>query len=330
MSDYDYPKPLSTSQAMEDYDYPRGSGYNGERYLSAVPSQLKRASDSSGDGRPFSQSSGSVYSADTSSGSLDLSLTGSRELHHGYDVPKRAILQGSSPQVHQSEVNLDEELRKIDGIVEGVTQQRIRGTQSVSSSNRVTLDGFEISGLGKHLTAGGESKRSSSSNQESLSSRSGSNDTLGVWDDVSFEDSDEFDSGVGEGGVSGGRGGGEGEVEKEKGGGEMLDSWIKELESGMQGMSEVAGIGGEIQNVAVVSVGSEGGREGGRKGAGYNVYVHYVHVLQCCVCACVRVHSSSIFFPTPVTRSPDTHYTATIPCKETTTTPSTPTLTHHP
>ena len=167
----------------------------------------------------------------------------------------------------------------IDGLMAEVAQQRVRVTPSTSSINRITLDGFEIGiGGGKHLTAvGGESKRSSSSMQESLSSRSGSNDTLGVWDDVSFADeedsgeSDGFDSGVGEGGVSagsgggGGGGGGVGGVGGVGGGGgigqegELLDSWIKELESGIQGMSEVAGVADEV---------SGGGGRGGRGGSG--------------------------------------------------------------
>ena len=257
MSDYDFPKSLTASQAMEDYDYPRGgkrsgpTSHEGDRSLSAIPAQLKRASDSS-------QSSGSAYSGDVSSGSLDSSL---------YDLPKRTIVpqhtSTMSSQVRQSEINLDEELRKINGLMEEVTQQRLRVVPSASSANRVTLDGYEISGLGKHLHTGGESKRSSSSAQESLSSRSGSNDTLGVWDDVSFADeesSDECDSGVGDSSMNVGRvGEGESGEGGEKEGSEMLDTWIKELESGIQGMSNVVGIGGEKTVV------SEGGKEGGRK-----------------------------------------------------------------
>ena len=279
MSDYDFPKPLSASHAMEDYDYPRGGRqsahagpHEGDRSLSAVPSQLKRESDSSS----LSQSSGSVYSADTSSGSLDSSLTGGRASElPGYDVQNRIVPQtSSSTQIRQSEVNLEEELKLIDGLMAEVAQQRVRVTPSTSSINRITLDGFEIGiGGGKHLTAvGGESKRSSSSMQESLSSRSGSNDTLGVWDDVSFADeedsgeSDGFDSGVGEGGVSagsggGGVGGGGGGVGGGSGQeGELLDSWIKELESGIQGMSEVAGVADEVSR--------GGGRGGGGSGGG--------------------------------------------------------------
>ena len=241
-----------------------------ERSLSAVPNQLKRGSDSSRDSRSISLSSGSIFSADTSSGSLDSSFSGGREMP-GYDVPKRTVTQvppppplpPSSSRVRRSEVNVDEELRKIDGLMEEVAQQRFRGIPSVTSSsaNRVTavtLDGFEVGGLGgKHLTAGGESKRSSSSNQGSLSSHSGSNDTLGVWDDVSFPDEeeeeeseDDLDSAVGVSGHTTGVGTG-GEVGGERDGPEILDSWIKELESGMQGMSGVAGMGGT--DVAPVS-----------------------------------------------------------------------------
>ena len=152
------------------------------------------------------------------------------------------------PPIRQSELNLDAELAKIDGLMEEVTQQhqRVRGTPSVSSSaNRITLDGYELGGLGKPLLGGigeGESKRSSSSMQESLSSRSGSNDTLGVWDDVSYpEEEDSGESGEdGERGVGGANG--------EGGGGETLDSWIKELESGIKGMSGVAGVTNEVCN----------------------------------------------------------------------------------
>ena len=132
-------------------------------------------------------------------------------------------------------------------------QQRIRGTPSVSSANRVTLDGFELGGLGKPLlVAGGnggggvESKRSSSSMQESLSSRSGSNDTLGVWDDVSYPEEEE-DSGESEEVESEVGGAGMGMAEGGASGGEMLDSWIKELESGIQGMSGVAGMSAEVR-----------------------------------------------------------------------------------
>lgn len=255
---YDSPKSLNASHAMEDYDVPRGSkrstGYhdNTERTLTALPSQFKRGSDSSsGDSRPISLSSGSIFSADTSSGSLDSSLSGGtsggRELP-GYDVPKSAISAShaslmTSSQIRQSEVNLDDELRKIDGLMEEVVQQhqqrdKIRGIPSVTSANRVTLDGYEISGLGKHLTAGAESSLSKY-NQESLSSRSSSNDTLGVWDDVSFNDEDSGgDSDELEGNVVGDGGKGVANVNE---GGTMLDTWIKELESGIQGMSEVVG-----------------------------------------------------------------------------------------
>ena len=269
MSHYDSPKSIHASQAMEDYDYPRGSKRSspahlegGGTTLTAVPSQLKRVSDSSSGGSHVSLSSGSIFSADTSSGSLDLSLSGGaggggRELP-GYDVPKSTPHHHASPMtssvIRQSEVNLDDELRKIDGLMEEVAQQQqqqaqqrvIRETPSVTSANRVTLDGYEISGLGKHLVAGGESKRSSSSNQESLSSRSGSNDTLGVWDDVSFHDEEEEEESGdseemdGEAAVVGGGAAG-GVVDAGDEGGTMLDSWIKELESGMQGMSGVAG-----------------------------------------------------------------------------------------
>ena len=288
MSDYDYPKSARASHAVDGYDTPRvcrstaPTAVDGERSLSAIPSQFKRSSDSSSDSHPISLSSASLYSADTSSGSLDSSVASSRDLH-GYDVPKRTLVPPPVPPtmvppVRQSEVNLDDELRKIDGLMEEVTQQRIRGmSASAPSANRVTLDGYEMPGLARHL-ATEESKRSSSSAQESLSSRSGSNDTLGVWDDVSFVDeessgSDDLESNVGGEVGAGGAGvsregvGGGGE---KGGGGEMLDSWIKELESGMQGMSGVAGGTGDIQT-AVSGVGGMRRVSGVREGEGERV-----------------------------------------------------------
>ena len=220
--DYDFPKSLKASQAMEDYDFPTPQGTrrslppqhnvregrdNREKSLSAIPTQLKRISDSSSDSRPVSQSSGSAYSADTSSGSLDSSLTSGKMAvskeeaeQPDYDIPRPSVPPSTSQQPEHS---LDDELRKIDGLMMEVQQQRLRSTSSVSSANRITLDGYEVQGLGKHLAPGLESTRSSSSNHESMSSRSGSNDNLGVWDDVSFEeeegDSEESDFDSGEG-----------------------------------------------------------------------------------------------------------------------------------
>lgn len=246
MSDYDYPKSARASHVMEGYDVPRNGKRStpphllGERSIPPIPSQFKRSSDSSGESRPISLSSGSLVSADTSSGSLDSSLSG-RELP-GYDVPRRTVHQATPtvPPIRQSELNLDAQLAEIDGLMEEVNQQqqRIRSNPSVSSANRITLDGYELGGLSaRPLVAGeGESKRSSSSMQGSLSSRSGSNDTLGIWDDVSYpEEEDSGESEESDNGVGGASGKGEA-------GGEMLDSWIKELESGMKGMSGVAGV----------------------------------------------------------------------------------------
>ena len=176
----------------------------------------------------------------------------------GYDVPRNLLSSGpTSPHtMHQQHaadpsMQLGEELRRINGLME---EQKLRNSSSVGSfgNTRATPDRYDtassFSSPGRYLSAGVESKRSSSSIQESCSSRSGSNDNLGVWDDVSFEESSsdsDFDSHLGVpvpptlGGEDSGGGGGTQDTEK---GDELLDSWIKELESGIQGISEVAGI----------------------------------------------------------------------------------------
>ena len=238
--DYDCPKSLKASQAMEDYDFPAPKGGPWRCGVPLPPHQNIR--DPPGKSQSSSPNSGSGYSADASSGSPESSalpgkLPGNRDDGAellDYDIPKPHPSHSVARQ--QPAVNLEDELREIDGLIREVQQTRVsQGSASLAATtNRNTLDGFEMHGLGKSASHGMESKRSSSSNQETLSSQSGSNDNLGVWDDVSFEEesegSDELEGGV--------RGGGDGGEE----GGAMLDSWIKELESGIQGMTEVAGI----------------------------------------------------------------------------------------
>ena len=243
---YDHPRPQSTNSVASGYDCPRAQSsfihQNNERHLSAIPNQRKHSYDS------HIEQQGKRVSENASSGSLDSSLT-RREVQIrqeeakmlGYDVPKHLLGSGSaSPHVSQSDPSfqLGEELRRISGLME---EQRMRNSSSSGFGNRVTPDRYDIHSPGRYLSAGVESKRSSSSNQESSSSRSGSNDNLGVWDDVSFEESSsdsEFGSNSGLASSDGNEGGTQ-DTEK---GEELLDSWIKELESGIQSISQVAGI----------------------------------------------------------------------------------------
>ena len=253
--DYDFPKSLKASQAMEDYDFPAHK--RGPRRSEVPPPPCQNIRDPSRKSQSSSPNSGSAYSADASSGSPESSalpgkLPGTRddgaELPD-YDIPKPHPSHSVARQ--QPAVNLEDELQEIDGLIREVQQTHVSqgSTSPLATTNRNTLDGFEMHGLGKIASHGMESKRSSSSNQETLSSQSGSNDNLGVWDDVSFEEesegSDELEGGV--------RGGGEE-------GGVMLDSWIKELESGIQSMTEVAGVPATQSEVLYMYVCGEEGR----------------------------------------------------------------------
>ena len=227
----DYAVPKSLLSRDQDYDIPisqkeRQSKAKGPANPSdAIYCHLQpRASDSSSSegSRPLSQAS-SVYSADSSS--LNSSRSGSKLVVSKddgdsveYDIPKpsQAALSKAS--------SLDNQLEMIEQLVADVAEQ---------NGAKVNSSPYELQTLGKMLS---QSARSSFSENES--SRSGSNDNLGVWDDYNYEENEEDTSGSGEGDAEEG----EGALEV-KGEETLLDSWIKELETGMKGMAELAGLG---------------------------------------------------------------------------------------
>ena len=174
-------------------------------------------SSSSGGSRPLSQAS-SVYSADSSS--LSSSQSGSKLVVSKddgdsveYDIPKpsRSVLP-----------NLDSQMEAIEQLVEDIAEQNGKKRKPAP---------YELQTLGKVLD---QSTRSSFSENES--SRSGSNDNLGVWDDYNYEEEED----------TSGSGSGEGEAEEgvqaAMGEKTLLDSWIMELETGIKGMAGVAGL----------------------------------------------------------------------------------------
>ena len=237
--DYDVPRSLLSRD--QDYDIPVSQKERLSRSKAApanpsdgLYSRLQpRASESSSSGgsRPLSQAS-SVYSADSSS--LSSSHSGSKLIISKddsveYDIPKpsKSALQ-----------NLDSQMEMIEQLVEDVAEQNGKKRNPAP---------YELQTLGKVLS---QSARSSFSENES--SRSGSNDNLGVWDDYNYEEEED----------TSGSGSGEGEAEEGVGGmGEktLLDSWIMELETGMKGMAEVAGLGPtEVSSIRVLYMLSKG------------------------------------------------------------------------
>ena len=198
-----------------------------EKGYSLLTTKPRPPSDSSSDSRPVSVTS-SVYSADASSLSLNSSRSSSKLTipnndgeQPDYDVPKPSL---------NSELSLDHQFEEsIDQIFENMADQH--------EKKKLRNGGIPPSDVGdsSHLRPIGmtlnESAHSSTSNlDENSSSRSGSNDNLGVWDDISYEEEEEDEEAEKVGLV---------EVGKD---GILLDSWIKELESGIKGMEEVAGL----------------------------------------------------------------------------------------
>lgn len=223
----------------EDYDVPlrKEERMRREKVASMLATRSRRMSDTSSEGsRPLSCAS-SLYSADASSVSLPSSHSGSK-----LAIPSG----GEEPFVSQS--SIDQQLEMIDQLVEDVAAQNLAKVHLLSTS-RV--------------------QRSVSRNldEEGGSSNSGSNDNLGVWDDISSgSDSDEAEGGLGEDGgeewlactsilklplhyvLLAAEASGVDPTQQE----ELLENWIKELEQGIKGMSDV--VGGEVQVPDVVSL----------------------------------------------------------------------------
>ncbi len=173
--DYDTPVPQSEIEARGgagqrgssgeremDYDIPR---QRREKVASMLSTRHSRMSDSSSEGsRPISNAS-SIYSADASSASLPSSHSSSSKV--GIHQP---------PGGGDDLANIDLQLEMIDQLVENVAAQ-----------NSTKLHLLSTGGSGKvHRSISGGNL------DEEGSSNSGSNDNLGVWDDISSgSDSDE-------------------------------------------------------------------------------------------------------------------------------------------
>lgn len=164
---------LRGSSGGEDYDVPllKEERMRREKVASMLATtRSRRISDTSSEGsRPLSCAS-SVYSADASSISLPSSHSGS----------KLAIPSAGEELISQS--SIDQQLEMIDQLVEDVAAQN--STKVHLSANRV-----------QRSVSGGNP------DEEGGSSNSGSNDNLGVWDDISSESDSDAD-----GELEGGRG----------------------------------------------------------------------------------------------------------------------------
>ena len=248
----------TTTQALVDRP---GSDYaipvtkeERDRREKSLLGRSSETSSLSGDSRPISLAS-SIYSTDTSSFSYTSSGSRTNIIQKEDAESEYSTLKPANPPLEtQGSLELDEQLEAIDQLVEGISEQRNAKKKSTTLVEEEEGEAYELPSLGKMLN----SARSSFSENGS-SSRSGSNDNLGVWDDISYEDEEDSgdesssggDAGSGGDAVSGGdAGSGEGNSEEGNSGEEaLLDSWIKELESGAKGMAKVAGLSPE----AVVS-----------------------------------------------------------------------------
>ncbi len=231
-----------------DYDIPITKEERERRQKAGLlpPSSVSESLSLSGDSRPLSVAS-SVYSSDASSVSSS-SQSGTKTAVSKDEEPEYARVNKPSASGRlKPQSSLEEQISALDQLVVEISEEGFK-----KSSDEEAPEGQKF---GKMLS----SARSSYS--ENDSSRSGSNDNLGVWDDVSYEEEESESTGEEEGG------GGEGVVMAPVGDVEhrgskeevLLDNWIMELESGMKGMAEVAG----MDLSEVVSRGREGGREGG-------------------------------------------------------------------
>ena len=166
LGDMDHENPLLKEEKMRR-----------EKVVSMLATRSKRMSDTSSDGsRPLSNAS-SVYSADASSVSLNSNNSGS----------KVAIPPGEENCLI-SESSIDEQLELIDQLVEDAAAQN---TSKMRKSTPSTSEHL-LGGSGQHLRS---LSGSLLDEDGSSGSNTGSNDNLGVWDDISSEeDSDEVES----------------------------------------------------------------------------------------------------------------------------------------
>ncbi len=170
----------------EDYDIPllKEERARREKVVSMLASsRSKRLSDASSEGsRPHSTAS-SAYSADASSISLSSSHSGSKLAMPMVD---EASLQSS----------IDHEFELIDQLVENVAAQNMLKSKKASIPKSESIGSISSSTASENLLRSSKSVQSVTGSLDGEgSSIGGSNDNLGVWDDISSEEEDSDEAG---------------------------------------------------------------------------------------------------------------------------------------
>ena len=171
--DMDYDIPLSKEERLRK-----------EKVSSMLAHKTRRGSESSSDAsRPVSVTS-SVYSADASSVSLNSSRSSSK-----LTLPKDEEYEHSKSRASGlvSQSSFEQQMEIIDQLVDDIAEQNTAKKKSngITEESTSSGDGYELPTLGKVSSA-------RSSNSEG-SSHSGSQDNLGVWDDVNYEEEESDD-----------------------------------------------------------------------------------------------------------------------------------------
>lgn len=172
--DMDYDIPLSKEERLRK-----------EKVSSMLAHKTRRGSESSSDAsRPVSVTS-SVYSADASSVSLNSSRSSSK-----LTLPKDEEYEHSKSHASGlvSQSSFEQQMDIIDQLVDDIAEQNAAKqmkSNGIIEENTSSGDVYELPTLGKVLSA-------RSSNSEG-SSHSGSQDNLGVWDDVNYEEEESDD-----------------------------------------------------------------------------------------------------------------------------------------
>ena len=169
--DMDYDIPLSKEERLRK-----------EKVSSMLAHKTRRGSESSSDAsRPVSVTS-SVYSADASSVSLNSSRSSSK-----LTLPKDEECEHSKSHTSGliSQSSFEQQMEIIDQLVDDIAEQKQKKSSEIVEESTNSGDGYELPTLGKVLSA-------RSSNSEG-SSHSDSQDNLGVWDDVNYEEEDSDD-----------------------------------------------------------------------------------------------------------------------------------------
>ena len=156
-----------------------------EKVSSMLAHKTRRGSESSSDAsRPVSVTS-SVYSADASSVSLNSSRSSSK-----LTLPKDEEYEHSKSRASGliSQSSFEQQMEIIDQLVDDIAEQNTsqqKKSNGIIEESTSAGDGYELPTLGKVSSA-------RSSNSEG-SSHSDSQDNLGVWDDVNYEEEDSDD-----------------------------------------------------------------------------------------------------------------------------------------